>query len=76
MKDLLVIAMTLAFFLLTLAFIRLCDRIIGPDDASDLAIEATAPAGSVDGDPRAAPTRWFPTTRARPRRSRPDPGQG
>lgn len=32
MTDLLFIAMTIAFFALAAGFVRVCDRIIGPDD--------------------------------------------
>ena len=37
MADLLVIVALLGFFALCVAFVRGCDRIIGPDDAEELA---------------------------------------
>ena len=38
MADLLFIAITIAFFAIAAGFVKLCDRIIGPDDATDLAL--------------------------------------
>jgi hypothetical protein len=35
MADLWVVLTTIAFFAVCLAFVRACDRIIGPDDAED-----------------------------------------
>lgn len=32
MKDLIVVVMTVAFFAVCVAYVALCDRIIGPDD--------------------------------------------
>lgn len=32
------IAITIAFFAVAAAFVKVCDRIIGPDDAADLAL--------------------------------------
>lgn len=40
MEDLLFVAATLGFFALGLAYVRFCDRIIGPDPT-----EAAAPTG-------------------------------
>jgi len=37
MTDLIVVLMTLAFFGLCHAYVRWCDRIIGPDDIDDAA---------------------------------------
>jgi hypothetical protein len=34
-KDLIVIAMTLAFFGICVAYVALCNRIIGPDEPDD-----------------------------------------
>ena len=34
MKDVVVIVTTLAFFVLCVAYIRWCDRMIGPDDVT------------------------------------------
>jgi hypothetical protein len=39
MADLWVVLTLVGFFALCVAFIRVCDRIIGPDESSDLAIE-------------------------------------
>jgi hypothetical protein len=36
MADLLVVVLVLAFFGLCVAFVRGCDRIIGPDDDAEL----------------------------------------
>jgi hypothetical protein len=36
--DLIFIAIVIAFFALAAGFVKLCDRIIGPDDAADLAL--------------------------------------
>jgi hypothetical protein len=44
MKDLIVIAMTVAFFALAVGYVALCNRIIGPDE-----VEAE-PAGATDAD--------------------------
>lgn len=38
MSDLLVIVVTAAFFRLCLGYVRLCDRIIGPDQEGALAV--------------------------------------
>lgn len=35
MKDLVVLALTLGFFALGVAYVALCDRIIGPDELPD-----------------------------------------
>jgi hypothetical protein len=36
--DLLFIVITIAFFAVGVAYVRLCDRIIGPDPSSDQAV--------------------------------------
>lgn len=41
MRDLLFVAITIAFFALAAGLVKVCDRIIGPDETSDL---AAAPA--------------------------------
>ena len=45
MADVWVLLTIAAFFALCFAFVRGCDRIIGPDEQSDL---VTAPAEDVD----------------------------
>ena len=52
MADLLVVVALLGFFALCVVFVRGCDRIIGPDDAAELA----EPLGGVE-EPRAAAPR-------------------
>lgn len=51
MKDLIVLAITLGFFALGVAYVALCDRIIGPDELPDAAgaddVEAS-PGGRGD----------------------------
>jgi hypothetical protein len=42
MADLWVVLTLVGFFALCVAFVRACDRIIGPDESSDLAIETPA----------------------------------
>ena len=43
MTDLLVVLVTLAFFAVCAAYVNLCDRVIGPDEAiANAAPEATA----------------------------------
>jgi hypothetical protein len=49
MADLWVVLTVLGFFALCVAFVRGCDRIIGPDEASDLAI-TTAEDVTTDAD--------------------------
>ncbi len=44
MKDLIVIVMTLAFFAVSVGYVALCDRIIGPDDVEGV----DGDGGSVD----------------------------
>ncbi len=44
MADLLFVVMTVAFFLLCVGYVRLCDRIIGPDPSTE---------GERTADPRA-----------------------
>jgi hypothetical protein len=40
MADVWVVLTLLGFFALCVVFVRACDRIIGPDEASDLAFDA------------------------------------
>ena len=40
MADVWVVLTLVAFFALCVVFVRACDRIIGPDEASDLAVDA------------------------------------
>ena len=49
MRDVLVVAMTLGFFALCVAYVNLCDRIIGPDEvvADDPAAETSVDAEAV-----------------------------
>ena len=42
MADVWVVLTLVGFFALCVAFVRACDRIIGPDEASDLAFESPA----------------------------------
>ena len=43
MTDLLVVLVTLAFFAVCAAYVNLCDRVIGPDEAvASSSLEATA----------------------------------
>ena len=39
MTDLLLLALLVAFFALSVAFVRACERIIGPDVEGDAAID-------------------------------------
>jgi hypothetical protein len=51
MADFFVVIGVLGFFALCVAFVYGCDRIIGPDDASELAIDADADApASASGE--------------------------
>ena len=43
MKDLIVIVMTVAFFAITVGYVALCDRIIGPDEVVDGLAATTVP---------------------------------
>jgi hypothetical protein len=43
--DLLFMVITIAFFAVCVAYVRLCDRIIGPDPAP-----SARPAGDVEGE--------------------------
>ena len=52
MKDLIVIVMTVAFFAVTVGYVALCDRIIGPDEVDDV---SDADIGG-DADDRALDT--------------------
>ena len=49
MADMLVLLLIVAFFGLCVAFVRGCDRIIGPDDAEELA--APPPDAETDREP-------------------------
>lgn len=42
MTDLLVVLVTLAFFALCAGYVSLCDRVIGPDEASVIPLPDTA----------------------------------
>jgi len=44
MTDVLLLAVLLAFFALSIAFVRACERIIGPDLDADVPAEATESA--------------------------------
>ena len=44
MKDLVVILMTVGFFAVCVAYVALCDRIVGPDDQDGDPSGDTAPA--------------------------------
>jgi hypothetical protein len=46
MADVLFIAITIAFFALAAGFVRVCDRIIGPDDEA-LPAEDSRPVDEV-----------------------------
>ena len=48
MADLWVVVTILGFFALCVALVRGCDRIIGGDDASDLAVDEPGPEPDVD----------------------------
>jgi hypothetical protein len=52
MRDLLVLAVTFGFFALCIAYVALCDRIIGPDPVlgTDDPGQAAAQAGSPTPD--------------------------
>jgi hypothetical protein len=51
MKDLIVVAMTLAFFALAVGYVALCNRIIGPDELDpDAADVGDADIGGDAGD--------------------------
>lgn len=51
MKDLIVIVMTVAFFAITVGYVALCDRIIGPDEFGDSADDTgDADIGGDAGD--------------------------
>ncbi len=62
MRDLLFVAITIGFFLLCVAYVGVCDRIIGPDpddldevDPADIEpVEADADAGAEAHRPRRA----------------------
>ena len=53
MADVWVLLTIAAFFALCIAFISGCDRIIGPDEQSDL---ATTPGDEMDADETAVTT--------------------
>lgn len=44
MADIWVVVTVIGFFALCVGLVRGCDRIIGPDDESDLAADAPEPA--------------------------------
>jgi hypothetical protein len=46
MNDLLVVLMTVGFFAVCIAYVALCDRIVGPDE-DDLETEPDAGAGAT-----------------------------
>ena len=46
MTDLLVLAVTLAFFALCAGYISLCDRLIGPDDVLSVAPPVPVASGA------------------------------
>jgi hypothetical protein len=46
--DILVVALLVAFFALAVAFVRACERIIGPD------LESAAPSETPESEPAAA----------------------
>lgn len=56
MRDLLVLIVTFGFFALCVAYVALCDRIIGPDPlpVADDPEHSVAPAGPVAPDEVAA----------------------
>jgi hypothetical protein len=55
MNDLLVVLMTIGFFAVCIAYVALCDRIVGPDeDDLDLEPDAAAGATAVPVSPEAA----------------------
>ena len=47
MKDVVVVLMTVGFFAFCVAYVALCDRIVGPDD-QDGEPEPSGSAGGVD----------------------------
>jgi hypothetical protein len=50
MADLWVVVSVLAFFGICVALVRGCDRIIGPDDASDLEEPSTSDEDAVTAE--------------------------
>jgi hypothetical protein len=52
MKDLIVIVMTVAFFAVTVGYVVLCDRIIGPDEVDDSPadVDDLVPDDDIGGD--------------------------
>ena len=50
MADLLFIAITVAFFAIAVAFVQLCDKIIGPDSEQGELTESGETAPPVDPD--------------------------
>ena len=52
MRDLVILAVTACFFALCVAYVRWCDRIIGPDPDVDELDELAA--GTADGAARTA----------------------
>jgi len=58
MADLLFIMITVAFFAITVGFVQLCDKIIGPDaEHGDLTV-----SGDAEPDPTTAPDQELATT--------------
>lgn len=56
--DVVYLLITAAFFVLAIGFVRVCDRIIGPEPAAgDLGDAADATAATGDDRPPGAPTR-------------------
>ena len=49
MRDLLVLAVTFGFFALCVAYVALCDRIVGPDPARSADGPEQQPAGRAGG---------------------------
>ena len=50
MRDLVVLLTTVAFFVLCVAYVRWCDRIIGPDDVIDVVDTDDTVERSVEQD--------------------------
>ena len=53
--DLWVVLTVLAFFAVCVAFVRGCDRIIGPDDAEDFSTTSSRSSAPTDRDHRGGP---------------------
>ncbi len=50
MRDLVVLLTTVAFFALCLAYVRWCDRIIGPDDVNEVIDPVDGVERSIEQD--------------------------